>query len=94
MFFRQSPRDPGLQAAIDEVHKQMSALLADDPEYAKMAQQLAALYAIEDTHRPRSVSPDTLVTVAANIAVVLIITQHERAHMIGNRAWDAFKAMR
>lgn len=86
MFSKQSPRDPGLQATIDDVRKQMSALNADDPEYAKMVDQLAKLYTIEDKNSPKSVSPDTLVTVAANIIGILIITQHERAHVIGGKA--------
>lgn len=91
MFTKKSSTNKdGLTKAIDSLLEEMSDLNGDDPEYAKMADQLTKLYAlkevdhrVESTHR---VSMDTMAVVGANLAGILMIVGHERANVVTSKA--------
>lgn len=80
----------GLTQAIDSLLEEMSALSGDDPEYAKMADQLTKLYTLKEVDHKvesnRRVSMDTLAVVGANLAGILMIVGHERANIVTSKA--------
>lgn len=91
MFTKKSSTNKdGLTKAIDSLLEEMSDLNGDDPEYAKMADQLTKLYALKEVdHRVESnsrVSMDTLAVVGANLAGILMIVGHERANVVTSKA--------
>lgn len=82
---RQSEKT-GLEKAIDELHVQMNAVLADSDEYSKMADQLVKLYKLREHDAPRRVSPDTLALITGNLVGIAMIVGHERAHVVTSKA--------
>lgn len=80
----------GLTEAIDSLLREMSDLNGDDPEYAKMADQLTKLYALKEIdHKVESgkrISLDTLAVVGANIAGILMIVGYERENVLTSKA--------
>ena len=91
MFTKKSSTNKdGLTKAIDSLLEEMSDLNGDDPEYAKMADQLTKLYALKEVdYRVESnsrVSMDTMAVVGANLAGILMIVGHERANVVTSKA--------
>lgn len=90
MFTKKSSNKDGVSQAIDSLLEEMSALSGDDPEYAKMADQLTKLYSLKEIdHKVESssrVSADTLAVIGANLAGILMIVGHERAHVVTSKA--------
>lgn len=85
-MFKKKNTDPdGLQKAIDSVLNEMDGVSADSDEYAKMVDQLTKLYTIKDRN-PNRISADALATIAANLAGILLIINHERAHVVTTKA--------
>jgi hypothetical protein len=71
---------------IDNLIADMSRESPDSDEYAKMAAQLVKLYPLKDAERPKTISPDVLATVVANLAGIGVILWHERAGIITTKA--------
>ena len=91
MFTRKpSSNKDGLTKAIDSLLEEMSALSGDDPEYAKMADQLTKLYALKEVdHKVESnmrINLDTLAVVGANLAGILMIVGYERENVMTSKA--------
>lgn len=76
----------GLNDAIDGVYREMAALTADDPAYAKMRTQVVELEKLKAELRPKRLSPDVLVTITGNILGIILIVGHERAHVVTSKA--------
>lgn len=76
----------------DNLDKEINALLLDmytmnrktDAEYPKMVELLTKLYAQRETAKP--MSADVKATIAANLAGILILVHHEKAHVITSKA--------
>jgi len=83
----QQPSDKtGLEKAIDNVLHEMDGVTADSDEFAKMNDQLVKLHAMKTNESRPRISPDTLATITANLAGILIIVGHERAHIVTSKA--------
>lgn len=82
-LFRQE--DPALDAAIASVYKEMNAVNADDPVYAKSVEQLAKLYALKNE---KPVDPNTVLTVIGNLAIALIVVKFERTDVITTKLFS------
>lgn len=93
-----STNKDGVTKAIDSLLEEMSTLSGDDPEYAKMADQLTKLYALKEVdHKVESngrVSMDTLAIVGANLAGILMIVGHERANVVTSKALSLLTKLR
>ena len=94
MFTQKDKTKPGLDKAIDELLKEMSALNGDSEEYAKMVTQLNTLYRLKEVDPPKTISPDTLAIVAGNLLGIVMIVGHERAHVITSKAIGFILKMR
>lgn len=76
-----------LDQAIADVHARMRVVGTDDEEYKKLIVYLDRLMDMKAKKKPKfAVSPDTLAVVLGNLLVAVIITQHERAHVITSKA--------
>jgi len=74
-----------LDKAIDQVIREMENETADSAEFAKMNKQLVKLYKLQAQTKKR-ISPDTLAVVVGNLAGIMIIVNHERAHVMTSKA--------
>ena len=87
-MFTNKPKneDSGLQKTIDALFVELSFRSGDEDEYAKVVDQLSKLYSLKEIDSKKRVSPDTLAMIAANIAGIVLIVGHERAHVVTSKA--------
>lgn len=86
-------REPDLvEKALDEeimnLFGLMNRMTAYDEEYDKMAASVAKLY---ELRKKDTVSMETWVTVGTNLAGILMLMNHERAHVIASKAFGLIK---
>lgn len=86
MFTLTPPEDSELDQAISHVYSNMAFDNPGSEEYGTMVEQLSKLYALKQTKSPMAVSPDTLATIFAHLAGILIIVRHEQMHVITTKA--------
>lgn len=85
MFTRDQPKSK-LEEEIDSALNVLSAHTKHSEEYAKIVDQVVKLHKMKEEEKPSTVSPDTLLMVAANLIGILMITKHERADIITSKA--------
>jgi hypothetical protein len=78
--------DSALQIEIDALLNDMAAINRSSEEYAAMVDLLTKLYALKEDKSKRRPSPDTLAVVAGNLAGILMIVGHEKAHVVTSKA--------
>lgn len=86
MFINRKEEDPGLTKVIDS---HLASMSNEDPgsvEYARKVEQLVKLYSLKEANSKRKVSADTLAIVAGNLAGILMIVGHEKAHVVTSKA--------
>jgi hypothetical protein len=76
----------GLQKVIDDLLSEMASVSGDSDEYDKMSAQLVRLMELKANIGPKRVSPDVKATILANLAGILVIVGHERAHIVTSKA--------
>jgi len=81
-MFRKKHEDPGLDKAIEEAIRTLDPL---SKEYLQNVEGLERLYQLKEKSNSR-ISPDTLATIAANLAGILLILNHERLHPIATKS--------
>ena len=86
----ETPKDEPLEAAIAQVLSEMESLTADSPEYAKMVDQLTKLYSLKPK-KAQGFSKDTLLTVGANLAGIVLILSFEKTGVITTKALSFVK---
>lgn len=79
-------KDENLQKEIDRVLTLMSEVSPGSTEYTDLADGLAKLYALKELSSKSRVSKDTLAIVAGNLAGILMIVGHEKAHVVTSKA--------
>jgi hypothetical protein len=83
-MFTKNQETKGLNDAIDRVLAWMKDADPTSVEYSKTVTQLEKLYALRN--KKKSVSPDTLAIVLGNLAGIIMILNHERAHVVVSKA--------
>lgn len=87
MFRRETPNeDAKLLMAIDELLSKMLTINPLSDDYAKCIEQLTRLYALKEDNSKKRVSADTLAVVLGNLAGIVLIVGHERAHVVTSKA--------
>lgn len=74
-----------IHKAIDQVTTEMASVTADSPEFAKMVDQLVTLQKALPAKESR-LKLDTLVTVGANLAGIILILGFEKANVVTSKA--------
>lgn len=77
-----------LEDAIARVQSYLKDQEIDSDNYAKALKHLAELHKMKEAEKPSGVSPDTIITVAANIAGILLIIRHEHVNVISSKAMN------
>lgn len=75
---------------LEDVIRAALKQLIDEPlgtdEYDRKVDQIAKLYDLKKQSASDKVSKDTLYTVCANLAGILLILNYERAHVVTSKA--------
>lgn len=82
-----------IETKIDEEIIELLAKLSQEndkntKEYAAMVDQVVKL---QELRHKGGISRETIVTVAANLAGIFVILNHERAHVIASKAFGLVK---
>lgn len=87
--------DPtSLEQEIERVIAIMSTHEPDSDEYAKMNKQLGTLHERALAEKPKPLDAATIATISANLAGILLIVGHERAHVITSKAVGFVRTLR
>lgn len=87
-------KEDKLQNRIDDLLDEMEMTTGDSPEYSRMADQLTKLYDAQDKSKSSGITKEALIGVAGNLAGILIIVNHERAHVITSKAFGFLSKIR
>jgi hypothetical protein len=85
MFTKQKEKTD-LELEIDRLVLELKKHKPNSEEYATVISQLKELSKIQKEQSPASVSPDTKVMAAVNLAGIVMILKHETAHVIASKA--------
>jgi hypothetical protein len=98
MFKKKSSEPSKLEEAIDTLFEEMAGQHGYDPDYAKMVTQMDTLYKLKEVDAKidtgKRVSRDTWAIVIGNLAGILIIVGHERAHVVTSKALNFMMKLR
>lgn len=87
MFFSKSPIESKLDDEILSVLTELDGLDKTDDKYATLVERLTKLHKLKVEERPKQISPDTALMVAANIFGILWIARYEREHILNSKAF-------
>ena len=84
MFIRRTQTESQLDAEINAILEKMRELEKESKEYAELLERVTKLHKLktEEAPRPRQISPDTMLVVAANIFGILWLARYERSNVI------------
>lgn len=88
--FKRSEIDTLLEGEIEQLLVEMNKYEKSSQEYAAIAEQMTKLYELRNT---RKISNDTLAAIAANIAGIIVLMNHERTHVIASKALGLVRKM-
>jgi hypothetical protein len=86
MFKKPNPNADALDKAIERAFFCMEGISPSSDEYAKMVKQLKELHGMKVSETSRRISPDTWLTVAANLGGILMILTYEHANPLASKA--------
>ena len=86
MFTKKPQQKTELDEVIDDLYTEMKSFTADSKEYTAMVDNLVKLNAVKENSSKKSVSPDVIVTVGANLAGIALILSYERASVVASKA--------
>jgi len=87
-MFKRNQIEAGLDNEINNLLEIMEPQLKYTDDYKAMVDQLAKLY---ELRKGRRVSADVMATIAANLAGIIVLMNHERAHVIASKAFGLVK---
>jgi hypothetical protein len=85
-MFKQPESDTRIEGAINRVLAAMQEYSPESVDYATLVQRLSELHALKVNNTKSRMSKDTIATVLANIAGILLILHYERAEIVGSKA--------
>lgn len=75
-----------LESELERMIRRLNSEVPLSEEYAKTLTLVERLEEMMEKEKPSSVSKDTLVTVAANLAGIFMIIRHEHVNVITSKA--------
>lgn len=75
-----------LDAEIQSVLEALKSKEKTSEEYATLVERLTKLHKLKTEERPKLVSPDTVLVVAANIFGILWLTRYEKTEVLNSKA--------
>lgn len=91
MFKKALPSPPTLlETAIEDLLRHLDP---NDDDYLKQVQAVETLYKLKTIDRPERVSADTKALILGNLAGILVIVGHERAHVVTSKAFGLLRKL-
>lgn len=75
-----------LNAAMNELLRELVQTEGDSEQAERIVARLTELNELQKTNSSGPISKDALVTAGANLAGILLILNHERAHVVTSKA--------
>jgi hypothetical protein len=88
MLFAGPEEQSQLDAAMNKAFSELDKKEVGSEDYAKILEYTVKLHRMKVDEKPSKVSPDTVLTVAANLLGILLIIRHEHVNVITSRAMD------
>lgn len=85
-MFQKPESDVRIEAAINRVLLAMQDTDPNSHEYETLVNRLSDLHTLKVNNAKSMLSKDTLATIVANIAGILLILQYERVNIVGTKA--------
>lgn len=86
MFINRTVTPTPLDDVIASAIQELKGHDADSEGYAKIVEQLVLLNSLKSDEKTDRVSKDTLALVLGNLAGIVVIVGHERAHVVTSKA--------
>lgn len=93
-MFNKKNQDPKLDVMIDRIMLEMENHEGTSEDFNRLMAQLERLTTLKEKNLHASVSPDTKAVIAANLAGILMIVSHERAHVVTSKAVNFLMKLR
>lgn len=85
-MFIKSQNEVALDAEIASALEELKNHEKTSVEYGAIVDHMTKLHKLKTEERSKPISPDTVLTVAANIFGILWVTRYEREHVITSKA--------
>jgi len=89
-MFKKNPIEIQLDAEIHNLLLVMDGEDKDSEKYATMVDQMSKLYKLRQEN---GISMDTWATIGANLLGIIVILNHERAHVIASKSFGFVKKL-
>lgn len=86
MFINRPAKPTALDDVIASALSELKGHDADSEGYAKIVEQLVLLNSMKLNEKTDRISKDTLALVLGNLAGIIVIVGHERAHVVTSKA--------
>lgn len=87
-------KEDKLQNRIDELLDEMEMTPGDSPEFDRLSTQVTKLYEAQAKTKGNAVSKEAIAGIIGNLAGILIIVNHEQAHVITSKAFGLLSKIR
>lgn len=85
MFSSKKTETTALQDAIEALLRELAGHEGSSEEYARIVERLTELHKLQEPTAP-PLSKDVIVNAAASLGGILLILNHERAHVVTSKA--------
>jgi hypothetical protein len=85
-MFTKRPTEIKLEAEINAALTELETMEKTSEEYGTLVDRIAKLHKLKMEEHPKSINPDTVLVVAANLLGILWVTAYEREHVINTKA--------
>lgn len=93
-MFKIFKKEDKLQNRIDELLDEMEMTPGDSPEFDRLSTQVTKLYEAQATTKGNAISKEAIAGIIGNLAGILIIVNHEQAHVITSKAFGLLSKIR
>lgn len=93
-MLRQPKSKSKLQVEIDRLVLALDDQEPNSEEYGTTVERILKLHKIQEDLKPESISPNTALTVAANLIGIAMIVRHEHLNVITSKALSFVKQPR
>jgi hypothetical protein len=89
-MFAKSITETKLDAEINSALEELASKDKMSEEYGTLVERIAKLHKLKTEERPKRISPDTALVVAANLLGILVLTTFESSNVIKARSAIGF----
>lgn len=85
-MFTKTETESMLDAEIQSALLELEGKDKNSEDYGTILERISKLHKLKAEERPKQLSPDTVLVVAANILGIVMLTRYERENVISSKA--------